>query len=609
MTDMIGRTLAGRYEIQELIGEGGMAEVYKARQIQLDRLVAIKVMHRFLTKDKTFKSRFEQEAQLGARLAHPNIIHVYDFEANEIERMYYIAAELIVGPSLNVVLTDLAENNQRMAITEVLRIVMDVASALGYAHSQGMIHRDVKPANILLENGQRVVLTDFGIAKLMNSNYGATKLTTSEALLGTPAYMAPEQALGNAGDARSDVYSLGVMMYQMITGRLPFWADSPIALAMKHVHDVPKSPRTIDPDIPLKLNNVIMRTMLKDPAERYQSADQFMADLAALDNGKSAAQVRKAAPQVAMPAERERPATINLDSPSYTTINFEPGDAPRVGIPAVMEPTEAAPRRRGRGFLVSFSVVALLPILALGAFLAGNSSLNHNDATATIDVGATSVALAATNESDAATQVVIDATGTAQSFTMTPAPCMVTANKSALVLTSPQGSALGYLNDDVPVTGSIQQKVTNVRWWRVDYNERTGWVADKSVSVTGNCDTVPAAESPALLPRYTASPTSTNVPKVTTTTVFGGNTAGNVSGNNGGSGRRDNWWWWLPPNQYSGPIYWSSKYVGTAAHKYPSPANSRSSNLGTSNLGSANKHSTNLGSDDGWWGYERWHHR
>jgi len=535
MTEMIGRTLAGRYEVMELIGEGGMAEVYKARHIQLDRFVAIKIMHRFLTKDKTFKSRFEQEAQLGARLAHPNVIHVYDFEANEIERLYYIAVELIVGPSLNVVLTELAENNQRMAITDVLRIVSDVASALGYAHSQGMIHRDVKPANILLENGQRVVLTDFGIAKLMNSNYGATKLTTSEALLGTPAYMAPEQALGNAGDARSDLYSLGVMMYQMVTGRLPFWAESPIALAMKHVHDVPKAPRTIDADIPLKLNNVIMRSILKDPAERYQSADQMLAELAALENGKGAAQVRKAAPQMAMPAERERPSTINLDAPSYTTINFEQDDSPRVVIPAVAPTEMALPRRSRRGFLVSFSVIALLPLLALGAFIAGNSSFNHVEPTATVDVTGTSVALAATDSSVAATQVVLYATQTAQSFTLTPAPCMATANKSARVLTSPQGFALGLLNENVPVTGSIQDKTTNQRWWRVDYNQRTGWVADNSVTVTGGCDTVPAAESPAQLPVYTASPTSTTEPRSTATEFFSANTGSSGSNNGGGS--------------------------------------------------------------------------
>src|SRR5579859_4765625 len=164
MSELIGRTLAGRYKILSHIGEGGMAEVYRARHIALDRLVAVKVMLEYLAHEQSFRARFEQEARLIARLHHPNIIQEFDYEAIEAEHLYYMVVELINGPSLSDVLSPLSERGEHLPIAEVIRIVRDVASALGYAHEQGMMHRDVKPSNVLMDGGKRVVLTDFGLA-------------------------------------------------------------------------------------------------------------------------------------------------------------------------------------------------------------------------------------------------------------------------------------------------------------------------------------------------------------------------------------------------------------------------------------------------------------
>src|SRR5260221_8692107 len=261
-----------------------MAEVYKASHIQLNRLVAIKVMHRFLARDLGFKARFEREATLGARLRHPNIVEVFDYGAQEDKKIYYIVVEYIDGPSLAKHLDNLTSNNERMPADEFLRVSRDVASALSYAHSQGMIPRDVKPSNVLLEYGYRVVLTDFGMAKMITHtpSTSSDQLTASNTMVGTPAYMSPEQALGEPGDGSSDIYSLGVLMYQMATGQLPFTSDSPVALALKQVNEMPVEPSEIDPYIPAQINNIIMRCLMKDPSARYQRANDLVDDLDAV---------------------------------------------------------------------------------------------------------------------------------------------------------------------------------------------------------------------------------------------------------------------------------------------------------------------------------------
>jgi serine/threonine protein kinase len=227
---LINKTL-GKYRIVEHVGSGGMAEVYKAYQPSLDRYVAIKVLHSFLADEEDFLARFQREAKIVATLRHPNIVQVYDFDAED--NVYYMVMEFIDGPSLKARLQEMAQEDQRLPSEEAIRIVAAIADALDYAHQRGMVHRDIKPANIMFAQDEQVILTDFGIAKIMN----VTGLTVSGAMIGTPAYMAPEQGMGQTGDERADIYSLGVVLYQLVTSHLPFEANTPLGVVFKHIND------------------------------------------------------------------------------------------------------------------------------------------------------------------------------------------------------------------------------------------------------------------------------------------------------------------------------------------------------------------------------------
>jgi serine/threonine-protein kinase len=265
----------GKYEIIERLGRGGMAEVYRAYHQSLDRFVAIKVLHSFLADDPEFKSRFEKEARNIARLKHPHIVSVYDFENDSENEKYYMVMELIEGATLKDVLTDLGERGARLPLADALRIVREAASALAYAHAQGMIHRDVKPANLMIDRENRVVLTDFGIAKIVTG----AQFTASGGMIGTPAYMAPEQGLGDQGDERSDLYSLGIILFQLISGRLPYEAETPLAVILKHLNEPVPSVRALVPDVPDAIEAVIKRLIAKQPDARYQTANALIADL------------------------------------------------------------------------------------------------------------------------------------------------------------------------------------------------------------------------------------------------------------------------------------------------------------------------------------------
>jgi serine/threonine-protein kinase len=265
----------GKYEVKERLGRGGMAEVYRAHQGNLGRDVAIKVLHPFLADDPEFKTRFQKEARNIAKLRHPNIVQVYDFENDTEQENYYMVMELVDGPTLKELLARYSEQNQLIPINETVRIMREAASALSYAHGMGMIHRDVKPANLMLDSTNRVVLTDFGIAKIVTG----VQFTASGGMVGTPAYMSPEQGLGEQGDERSDLYSLGVIFYQMLTGKLPYDGDTPLAVILKHLNDPVKSPRDLRHDIPVELDEIVTQLMAKEPSDRYQTAVDLIADL------------------------------------------------------------------------------------------------------------------------------------------------------------------------------------------------------------------------------------------------------------------------------------------------------------------------------------------
>ncbi len=267
MDKMIGKMLDNRYELLEVIGSGGMAVVYKAKCHRLNRLVAVKVLKSDLAEDADFRRRFRDESQAVAMLSHPNIVSVYDVSRGETE---YIVMELIDGITLKQYMEKRGQLNWR----EALHFITQIMKALSHAHSRGIIHRDIKPQNIMVLRDGSVKVADFGIACLANS----ANTLTQEAL-GSVHYMSPEQAKGDRTDARSDIYSAGVVLYEMLTGRLPFEGDSAVSVAIQHLSSVPLSPREINPDVPEALELICMKAMASDIDKRYASADEMLADL------------------------------------------------------------------------------------------------------------------------------------------------------------------------------------------------------------------------------------------------------------------------------------------------------------------------------------------
>ena len=269
MDEYIGKMLDGRYEIQEVIGTGGMAIVYKAMDHRLNRLVAVKVLKRDLAQNADFRRRFHDEAQAVAMLSHPNIVSVYDVSRDaEAE---YIVMELIDGITLKQYMERRGQLNWR----EALHFITQIMKGLGHAHSRGIIHRDIKPHNIMILRDGSVKVADFGIACLVAS---AENTLTQEAL-GSVHYISPEQAKGGHTDARTDIYSAGVVLYEMLTNRLPFEGETAVSIAIQHISSVPLSPREINPEIPEALELITMRAMAPDMEKRYPSAEAMLRDL------------------------------------------------------------------------------------------------------------------------------------------------------------------------------------------------------------------------------------------------------------------------------------------------------------------------------------------
>lgn len=270
MDQNIGKLLDNRYELLELIGVGGMAKVYKARCHRLNRLVAVKILRDDLSQDSEFRRRFQDESQAVAMLSHPNIVAVYDVSRSaEVE---YIVMELIDGISLKQYMQ---KKGNKLNWREALHFATQIVKALGHAHSRGIIHRDIKPHNVMVLRDGSVKVADFGIARLVSAGHS----TMTQETLGSVHYISPEQARGSHIDARSDLYSVGVVLYEMTTGRLPFEGDSPVSVAIQHINSIPLSPRDINPEIPEALEAITMKAMAPKADNRYVSADAMLADL------------------------------------------------------------------------------------------------------------------------------------------------------------------------------------------------------------------------------------------------------------------------------------------------------------------------------------------
>ena len=273
-----GTMVDGRYRIVNRIGSGGMADVYCAEDTQLGRKVALKLLYRRFAEDDEFVERFRREASAAAGLQHPNVVQVYDRGA--WDGTWYIAMEFLDGRSLK----ELVRERGPRAPEEAIDLVVQVLKAARFAHKRGVVHRDIKPHNVIIDSEGRAKVTDFGIARA-----GASDMTETGSIIGTAQYLSPEQAQGHPVDARSDLYSIGVLLYELLTGRVPFEADSAVTIALKHVQETPVPPSHVNPAVSAELEDVTLRALSKDPAQRYQDADEFIAALEDARHGSTEA--------------------------------------------------------------------------------------------------------------------------------------------------------------------------------------------------------------------------------------------------------------------------------------------------------------------------------
>lgn len=376
MSDLTGQTL-GKYQLVDRLGRGGMADVYKGYQPGLDRYVAVKVMHPHLSEDPNFITRFRREAKSVAELHHANIVQVFDFDVQG--ENYYMVMEYIEGgQTLKQRLQDQASHGTRLPIEQTLDIVAKLADALAYAHNLGMIHRDIKPANVLVATLDRPVLSDFGIARLLNE----TGLTSSGALIGTPAYMSPEQGRGERIDGRSDIYSLGIVLYEMLTGQPPYDADTPYAIILKHINDPLTPPHLLIDPMPEVVERIVLKCLAKNPDDRFAS----MAELRdALRGARSAIGVQQATSTLAAAAPTLSPPKPQ-PSPTPPPEKIAPAVAPSRSARSVPRPV--------------WLIGALLLVLVVGAIVV--FALRGNPAPAATSTPATRVSSSASPEATSA---------------------------------------------------------------------------------------------------------------------------------------------------------------------------------------------------------------
>ncbi len=349
------RLLGGRYELDGVVGRGGMAEVYRARDLRLDRIVAVKTLREDLARDQTFQARFRREAQSAASLNHPSIVAVYDTgeDTTATSHVPFIVMEYVDGRTIR----DLLRDDRRLLPERALEITDGVLRALDYSHRNGIVHRDIKPGNVMLNRQGEIKVMDFGIARAV-SDAQATMTQTAQ-VIGTAQYLSPEQARGERVDARSDLYSVGCLLYELLTGRPPFTGDSPVAIAYQHVRENPIPPSRVDPELPGWADPITLRAMAKDPADRYQSAAEMRSDIQrALSGYPVGAQMHPTSAYAAA-----GPGTRRMDPLAATQLQGSTGGIP----PYQYGPPDTGPRasrRRRRPVWPWVTAVVALAVIA-----------------------------------------------------------------------------------------------------------------------------------------------------------------------------------------------------------------------------------------------------
>ncbi|MEV0997138.1 Stk1 family PASTA domain-containing Ser/Thr kinase [Nonomuraea sp. NPDC050202] len=354
------RLLGGRYELDGVVGRGGMAEVYRARDIRLDRIVAIKTLRSDLARDHTFQARFRREAQSAASLNHPAVVAVYDTgeDVTDGTPVPYIVMEYVDGRTLR----DLLRQDRRLMPERAAELVDGILRALDYSHRGGIVHRDIKPANVMITRAGDVKVMDFGIARAMADS--AATMTQTAQVIGTAQYLSPEQARGERVDARSDIYSTGCVLYELLTGQPPFTGDSPVAIAYQHVREEPIPPSQIDPEIPQWADAIVLKAMAKDPAHRYQNAGEMRADIQRAMSG--------------MPVDAQTTAmTSNFGQGTRMMTATQAAHGPATQRTTAVPPYEydegggRGGRRRasGGGNALKTALWIIIPLLIIGGFI------------------------------------------------------------------------------------------------------------------------------------------------------------------------------------------------------------------------------------------------
>jgi len=449
----IGRSLNGRYKIEALLGQGGMSAVYKAIDPNLKRTVAIKLIHPHLLADEDFIYRFKREAAAVAGFRHPNIVQVYDF--NNDGDIYYMVLEFVPGETLQDRLKHLKKTETKMDYRQATRIMLNMCDALDYAHTKGMIHRDIKPANIMLDTRGQAILMDFGIVKIMD----ATSHTSTGAVMGTARYMSPEVIRSEAADARSDLYSLGVTFYEMLSGDPPFDADSAMSLLMRHLNDPVPDLSIKRDDLPIELVDIVNKALEKNREDRYQSAEEmidglkhFMATLETVPvktvlptpKDSTQAETRKSAPktideikppETSSPIVKQPEASLNIEEQTIPDLAQQAAPKAPQAQPKA-QPQQTYPPRSKTG--VIGAVIGLVVVAVItGIFLANRNSGAGNENTPP-----TATITASQSEPEAtAVEQVVQATATEEVLptttpTETPIPLTPTPSTPYVLITN-----------------------------------------------------------------------------------------------------------------------------------------------------------------------------